>query len=286
MLRIIFLMPLVQLFILGYAVTFDVKNVALLAIDRDATSASRGLVDRFAHNEHFVVKRIGGSGRRASRGTCGAARRCSRSSSRSDFGRSLETGRPTEVEILLDGQNSNTAGIALGYCNRIIYRFASDRAAEGLARAPSIMPRAALHRAGDAHLVQPRAQERLFHDPGDHRDSSHDHHDAAHGARHREGAGDGNPRAAPRDAAQAVADHRRKDDPLRHARHRRDGARDDGRRSLVRHPARGERRRCSRSSASPSSSRRSGSAFSSRPSPARSSRRSSSRGSFSRYSSC
>jgi ABC-2 type transport system permease protein len=54
------------------------------------------------------------------------------------FGRSLETGRPAEVEILLDGHNSNTAGIALGYCNRILYRFASDRAAEGIARAPSI----------------------------------------------------------------------------------------------------------------------------------------------------
>jgi ABC-2 type transport system permease protein len=54
------------------------------------------------------------------------------------FGRSLETGKPTEIEILLDGQNSNAAGIALGYCNRIIYRFASDRAAAGLARSPSI----------------------------------------------------------------------------------------------------------------------------------------------------
>jgi ABC-2 type transport system permease protein len=138
MLRIIFLMPLAQLFILGYAVTFDVKNVALLAIDRDATSASRGLVDRFAHNEHFVVKRIGDPGARVEgylrRGEAMIAIVIPK-----DFGRSLETGRPTEIEILLDGSNSNTAGIALGYCNRIIYRFAADRAAEGLARAPSIM---------------------------------------------------------------------------------------------------------------------------------------------------
>ena len=137
MLRIIFLMPLAQLFVLGYAVTFDVKNVALLAIDRDATSASRGLVDRFAHNEHFIVKRIGDPGARVEgylrRGEAMIAIVIPK-----DFGRSLETGRPTEIEILLDGSNSNTAGIALGYCNRIIYRFAADRAAEGLARAPSI----------------------------------------------------------------------------------------------------------------------------------------------------
>ncbi len=137
MLRIVFLMPLFQLFILGYAVTFDVKNVALLVIDRDGTSASRGLIDRFAHNEHFVVKQIGDPGK-------GIERYLRRGEAvlavviPKHFGRSLETGKPTEVEILLDGSNSNTAGIALGYCNRTLYRFAADRAAEGHARAPSI----------------------------------------------------------------------------------------------------------------------------------------------------
>ncbi len=142
MLRIVFLMPLMQLFILGYAVTFDVKNVRMLMIDRDGTSASRGLVDRFAHSEHFVMKRIGDPGK----GIEGYLRRGEATLAiviPKHFGRSLETGRPTEVEILLDGQNSNTAGIALGYCNRIIYRFASDRAAEGLARSPSSITRAA-----------------------------------------------------------------------------------------------------------------------------------------------
>lgn len=135
MLRVIFLMPLMQLFILGYAVTFDVKNLDVLVIDRDGTSASRGLVDRFEHNEHFVVKRIGDPGA----GIEGYLRRGEAVIAiviPKDFGRSLETGRPTEIEILLDGSNSNTAGIALGYCNRIVYRFAADRAAEGLARAP------------------------------------------------------------------------------------------------------------------------------------------------------
>jgi len=137
MLRIIFLMPLMQLFVLGYAVTFDVKNVALLMIDRDATSASRGLIDRFAHNEHFVVKRIADPGK----GIEGYLRRGEAVLAvviPKHFGRSLETGKPTEVEILLDGQNSNTAGIALGYCNRIIYRFASDRAADGQSRSPRV----------------------------------------------------------------------------------------------------------------------------------------------------
>ena len=154
MLRIVFLMPILQLFILGYAATFDVKNVALVAIDRDGTSASRQLVDRFAHNEHFIVKRIGDPGK----GIEGYLRRGEAVLAvviPKHFGRSLQTGKPTEVGILVDGQNSNTAGIALGYCNRIIYRFASDRAAEGFVRSPGI--------ARAARFIEP--ETRIWYNP-------------------------------------------------------------------------------------------------------------------------
>ena len=138
MLRIIFIMPVFQLFVLGYAITFDVKNIDTLVIDRDGTSASRGLIDRFAHNEHFIVKQTAdpGSGieRYLRRGEAVLALVIPK-----HFGRDLESGKSTQVEILLDGQNSNTSGIALGYCNRILYRFVHDRIELGLARVPSIM---------------------------------------------------------------------------------------------------------------------------------------------------
>ena len=138
MLRIIFIMPVFQLFVLGYAITFDVKNIDTLVIDRDGTSASRGLIDRFTHNEHFVVKQTAdpGSGieRYLRRGEAVLALVIPK-----HFGRDLESGKSTQVQILLDGQNSNTSGIALGYCNRILYRFVHDRIELGLARVPSIM---------------------------------------------------------------------------------------------------------------------------------------------------
>jgi len=140
MIRIIFFMPLVQLFMLGYAITFDVKNLGMLVIDRDGTSESRALVDRFEHNEHFIVKRIGDPG--------GGVERLLRGGEAvfaliipNDFGRDLATGRAPQVDLLLDGTNSNTAGIALGYANRILYRYMSDRAELGLARAPGIARR-------------------------------------------------------------------------------------------------------------------------------------------------
>lgn len=137
MLRIIFLMPLFQLFVLGYAINFDVKNVGLLVIDRDGSSASRSLVDRFKESEHFIVKEIAdpGSGieRHLRRGEAILALVVPE-----HFARDLETGKSPEVGILVDGTNSNTAGIALGYCSRIMYRFMSDRAAQAEARHPAI----------------------------------------------------------------------------------------------------------------------------------------------------
>jgi ABC-2 type transport system permease protein len=126
MLRIVFLMPLFQLFVLGYAINFDVKNLTMIVIDRDGTRASRGLADRFVNNEHFIVRRIAdpGSGieRYLRRGEAVVALVIP-----PQFGRDLESGRSPQVDILLDGENSNTAGVALGYCSRILYRFMSDQ---------------------------------------------------------------------------------------------------------------------------------------------------------------
>ena len=42
------------------------------------------------------------------------------------FGRDLETGDRPEVQVLVDGQNSNTAAVAAGYANRILFAFMQD----------------------------------------------------------------------------------------------------------------------------------------------------------------
>jgi len=138
MMRIIFIVPLFQLFILGYAITFDVKNIKMVVVDRDLSSSSRSLIDRFTNNEHFVVRRLsdpgGGVERYLRRGEAVVALVIPRY-----FGRDLESGRSPGVDILLDGTSSNTAGIALGYCNRILFRFISDHSSLRLAGAPAIL---------------------------------------------------------------------------------------------------------------------------------------------------
>src|SRR5215471_4513109 len=52
---IVIIAPLVQLTMLGYAATTDVRNVPMLVVDQDATSESRDLVSRFEASGNFVV---------------------------------------------------------------------------------------------------------------------------------------------------------------------------------------------------------------------------------------
>ena len=154
MLRIIFLMPLFQLFVLGYAITFDVKNVGLIVVDRDGSSTSRDLVDRLRESGRFVVRKIADPGQGIEaylrRGEAVLAFVIP-----NHFARDLETGKSTEIGILVDGQNSNTGGIALGYCGRILYRFTADRAALTGA------PRSVIRRG--VRLIEP--ETRIWYNP-------------------------------------------------------------------------------------------------------------------------
>jgi len=125
MLRIIFVVPLVQLLVLGYAITTDIKNLDLIICDQDRSVLSRDLADRFAHNDYFVVQ------------PCACLSNQSETYLRQrqavlvmiiprGFSRDLELGRSPELQILFDGQNSNTTAVAMGYCNRILLRFMQD----------------------------------------------------------------------------------------------------------------------------------------------------------------
>mgnify|MGYP002682347831 CR=1 FL=1 len=52
---VIFAMPIIQVMVFGYAVTTDVKHVALAIFDRDSSQTSRDLVSRFVASEYFDI---------------------------------------------------------------------------------------------------------------------------------------------------------------------------------------------------------------------------------------
>jgi ABC-2 type transport system permease protein len=131
MLRMIFVMPMVQLFILGYAVSTDVRLIYTAVYDYDTSDLSREYVRSLSAGDYFVT---GGSRiplLSAERGfreeKCNAVIVIPR-----HFSSDLQESRPVKVGFVVDGTNANSASIALGYANVITAQF--NKRVSGLSR--------------------------------------------------------------------------------------------------------------------------------------------------------
>lgn len=116
---VIFVIPVVQTLVFGYAVTTDVKHVPTAVHDLDQSVASRELVTRFVASGYFDVVEYVENMRRArqlvDRGRVQAVLVIDRG-----FANDLRAGRVAAVQLILDGTDSNTAGIAADYSAKII----------------------------------------------------------------------------------------------------------------------------------------------------------------------
>lgn len=116
---IVLLMPLVQSMVFGYAVTTDVRQVATAVYDQAETPESRDLIDRFIHSGYFSVTAEVKSEREMNElidyGKVAAVIRIP-----SDFSKHINSGTSAAVQIIVDGADSNTAGVVLSYAGNII----------------------------------------------------------------------------------------------------------------------------------------------------------------------
>ncbi len=125
MARVIFVAPLIQLMLFGYAVSTDVRNTSLFVVDQDGTVESRQLIDGFVAGGYFRI--AGRSARpadlidRLDHGTVIAGLVIP-----VHFSRDLAEG-DARVQLLLDGTDSNTATIAKGYAEGIVNSYAMAR---------------------------------------------------------------------------------------------------------------------------------------------------------------
>lgn len=119
---VIFVMPLVQTLVFGYAVTTDVTHIPTAIFDLDNSRASRELVARFTGSGYFdvvaYVDREDQARDLVDHGTVKAALQINKG-----FGDDLRAGRTAAVQVIVDGTDSNTAGIVLNYAGQIAGRF-------------------------------------------------------------------------------------------------------------------------------------------------------------------
>jgi ABC-2 type transport system permease protein len=115
----IFLMPIIQVIMFGYAVTTDVKHIATAVYDLDNSVASREVVARFVKSGYFDVVEYVTDEKRArdlvDRGNVQAILRLNKG-----FGEDLRGGRTAQLQVIVDGTDSNTAGIVLDYSAKIV----------------------------------------------------------------------------------------------------------------------------------------------------------------------
>jgi len=129
----IFVVPIMQLLIFSYAASTDVRHVATAVYDLDNTVASRDLVSRFVGSGYFDVAEYVASDARErellDRGKVRAVLRLDKG-----FEGSLLAGRPAPLQMIVDGTDSNTAGIVLGYSNAIVQQFSQGLLSQHLHR--------------------------------------------------------------------------------------------------------------------------------------------------------
>ena len=133
---LLFVPPLIQLIIFGYAVTLDVDHARIAWMDMSRTPESRALMQRFVGSGRFDVAAIAESEddiqRLLDRSEVHAA-----VAVLPDFARNIARGRTAQVQVLVDGTNSNTATLISAYAAGVVAAFSEDIAKNPLRR-PSI----------------------------------------------------------------------------------------------------------------------------------------------------
>jgi len=141
--------PLVQMMIFGYAATYEIHNVPLAVLDLDHSQESRDLISRFQSSPYFEVNTWLSDERQLAalidRGQVTLALHI-----HPGFAQRLRKGQTAPVQVIVDGTNSNTALIALGYVNQIAAGFAEDYQRDRLQRLAPLLaaqaPRVELER--------------------------------------------------------------------------------------------------------------------------------------------
>jgi len=121
----LFLPPLIQLLVFGYAVNLDVEHSRMAWMDRDSTPESRNLLAAFQGSGRFEVIATPASDHEV-QSLLDRDKVDLVVSVLPGFARDIERGRTTAVQILINGTNSNTASIVSGYASSIVSTYAGQ----------------------------------------------------------------------------------------------------------------------------------------------------------------
>jgi ABC-2 type transport system permease protein len=157
--------PLIQLIIFGYAANLDVKDIHTAVRDLDQSTESRDLIARFSSSKYFDIVSFPKTPKEIEslikKGDIALSIEIP-----SGFSRKLKKGDTATLQIILDGTESNTAMIALGYINRILSDYSTMVLVKRLNRAGMIGFEEAGVEVEHRTWFNPNFESRLFFIPG------------------------------------------------------------------------------------------------------------------------
>jgi ABC-2 type transport system permease protein len=163
---IVVMAPILQLFLLAYAATTDIRHVPVVIADADRSTGSRELIARFQGSPMFTIA-----------GIVTGANEVDRYLEHGDawlavtipagYNRGLMAGYPSAIQLVADGSDANSAGVSMSYASGLVAAYAQELA-RGRATAsgpPTRAPVGALE-ARVRVWFNPRLESRDFMIPG------------------------------------------------------------------------------------------------------------------------
>ena len=123
-LLILLFIPAFFLLLFGYALNFDIRNVRLAVQDQDRSTKSRELVSSFVNSGYFSLAGYVDSPREIDRMVDEGQVRAMLAIP-AGFERDLSMRKPVTVQVIIDGDNANTASTVMGYSRMLIGEYSS-----------------------------------------------------------------------------------------------------------------------------------------------------------------
>jgi ABC-2 type transport system permease protein len=134
---VVFVAPIIQVLVFGYAVSTDVRHIATGVYDLDNSVTSRELISRFTGSGYYdVTEHVADDARvqwLLDHGSVRAVLRINHG-----FEEDLRAGRTPQIQVIVDGTDSNTAGIVLSYSASIVRQYSHRIMLDQRARARGV----------------------------------------------------------------------------------------------------------------------------------------------------
>lgn len=136
---LIILPPILQLIIFAQAATMEVRNINMAVLDRSNTLQSRNLIQEFKHSKWFKNVYLVENENQVAQAIRTSKAQLAMTIN-TDFATKLMKNQPTSVQIILDGRQTNVAGITNGYAATVISQFENEYFPKQFKSVPRINP--------------------------------------------------------------------------------------------------------------------------------------------------